>query len=286
MAGFDVKVVLDGISRFRHPKLPARFGRRGASRSVQQSRHFCAHPQRHREGADRQLAADPVGFHRHRTVSCIRLHHLRRPAKFHAGAAAFGGHLVRHPGRDADRRLADRRELRHRHEPAHGGRQTPAARRCHRRHAARHRLRRHRLLLGAEPVQRRQHDQAGGPAGRLDQVYRRLGVFPAGDGAGRHDRLRLPPRRRHRYALRPELPPDHQEFRAVGDVPGLDGGLGVLLVRLALQRHLPGRAAQARRRDPHHQPDRQRRLRCWRPDAEAADRGSRGPVRDRGLEGL
>ena len=42
--------------------------------------------------------------------------------------------------------------------------------------------------------------------------------------------------------LRAEPAPDRQECRAVGDVSGLDGGLGVLLLRLALQRHLPGRA--------------------------------------------
>ena len=42
------------------------------------------------------------------------------------------------------------------------GRQAPAHGRCHRRHAAGRGVRRHRLLLGAAPVQRRQPDQAAG----------------------------------------------------------------------------------------------------------------------------
>ncbi len=111
-------------------------------------------------------------------------------------------------------------------------------------------------------------------------------VLPAGAGARRHAGVRLPARRRHFHALRAEPAPDRQECRAVGDVPGLHGGLGVLLLQLPLQRDLPVRGAQARRRDPHHQPDRRRRLRHRRADPEAPDRGGRAPVRYRGLEGL
>ena len=36
------------------------------------------------------------------------LHHLRRPAQFHPRAAAVLGDRLRHPGRDADRGVADR----------------------------------------------------------------------------------------------------------------------------------------------------------------------------------
>ena len=117
-------------------------------------------------------------------------------------------------------------------------------------------------------------------------VRRRVGLLPALAGAAGDARLRLQARRRHLDALRAKRAPDRQECRAVGDVPGLHDGLGVLLLRLAFQRHLPGRGAQARRRDPHHQPDRRRRRRHRRADAEAADRGSRAAVRYRRLEGL
>ena len=130
--------------RGRKPELSIRSRRLGAARAVQQQ----PHPPRHREGADRQLAADAACLHRHRPVACLRLHDLRRPAQFHQRAAAVRPHLLRHPGRDADRGLADRRELRHRHEPARRGRPAPAPGRCQRRHAARRGLRRPRLLLG------------------------------------------------------------------------------------------------------------------------------------------
>ena len=156
------------------------------------------------------------------------------------------------------------------------GRPARAAGRRQRRHAARRGVRRPRLLLDArtsttpssltkQPALKA--DWGGSPT---SSVYFLLALVLVA-----HARLRLPARRRHLHALRAEPAPDRQECRAVGDVPGLHGGLGVLLLRLALQRHLPGRAAQARRRDPHHQPDRRRRRRHRRADAEAPDRGGR-----------
>ena len=159
--GFDIKAAVDGIVAFASQNYPFILAGLGAARAVRQGN---PHPPRHREGADRQLAAHAARLHRHRAVAGLRLHDLRRPAQFHQRAAAVGVHLVRHPGRDADRRLADRRELRRRHEPAHRGRPAPAAGRCQRRHAARRGVRRHRLLLGAAPVRRRQPDQQ--PASR------------------------------------------------------------------------------------------------------------------------
>ena len=55
--------------------------------------------------------------------------------------------------------------------------------------------------------------------------------------ARRRHRLQLPARRRHLHALRAERAPDRQERGVVGDVPGFDGGLGLLFLQLALQRH-------------------------------------------------
>ena len=75
----------------------------------------CSH---HRGDDAQQLAAGAARGDRGRALPCLRLHDLRRPAQFHLRAAAVRSHRLRHPGRDADRRLADRRELRHRHEPA------------------------------------------------------------------------------------------------------------------------------------------------------------------------
>ena len=279
--GFDIKAAVDGIAAVVSQYYPFSARRPGAAAAVRQQ----PRPRRHPQGADRQLAAHAAGLHRHRAVAGLRLHHLRRPEKFHQRAAAVGVHLVRHPGRDADRRLADRRELRRRHEPARIRRPAHAPGRRQRRRAARRGLRRPRLLLGSAPVQRRQPDQHRPQGGRV-QVRRRIDLFPPRAGAVRHAGLRLPAWRRPLHPLRAEPAPDRQECRAVGDVPGLHVGLGVLLLRLAFQRHLPGRAAQARRRDPHHQPDRRRRLRHRRADAEAPDRGSRAAVRHRGLEGL
>ena len=88
----------------------------------------------------------------------------------------------------------------------------------------------------AEPDQYRRQ-------GRHGPVRRRVGLLPALARAAGDARLRLPARRRHLDAVRAEPAPDRQERRAVGDVHGLHGGLGVLLLQLAFQCHLPGRVS-------------------------------------------
>ena len=177
----------------------------------------------HRRDDVQQLAARAAGRHRHRPVARLRLHHLRRPAQFHLRAAAFHPDRLRHPGRDADRGVADRRELRHRHEPAQRFGQRPHRARSHRRHAARRGAGRPGVLLAAQSIQRRRF-HAGLRAGRrLGPVRRRRALFPDCRRAGRRHRLQLPARRRHLHAVRAERAPDRQERGVVGDVPGLDG---------------------------------------------------------------
>ena len=56
--------------------------------------------------------------HRPRALGRLGLHHLGRHAPLHRRCRALGHDHVRHPRRDADHRLAHRRELRDRHEPA------------------------------------------------------------------------------------------------------------------------------------------------------------------------
>ena len=86
-----------------------------------------------------QLASGAARRHRPRALGRLGLHHLGRHAPLHRRCRALGHDHVRHPRRDADHRLAHRRELRDRHEPADcakparldgaqpGGRRSPAA---------------------------------------------------------------------------------------------------------------------------------------------------------------
>ena len=116
--GFDIKAAVDGIVAVVSQYYP--FLLAGLVLLLLFGNH------RIRDGIHKalteQLAAHAARLHRHRAVAGLGLYHLRRAAQFHQRAAAVGIHLVRHPGGDADRRLAHRRELRRRHEPARLGR--------------------------------------------------------------------------------------------------------------------------------------------------------------------
>ena len=175
--GFDVVAFVNGIWQSQYGLLALLSG--APVRCPLGFRLLQPAVQDHRRDDVQQLAARAAGRHRHRPVARLRLHDLRRPAQFHLRAAAFGPDRLRHPGRDADRGLADRRELRHRHEPAQRLGQRPHGARSHRRHAARRGARRPRLLLAAQSIQRRRL-HAGLRAGRrLGPVRRRRALFPA-----------------------------------------------------------------------------------------------------------
>ena len=194
----------------------------------------------------RQLAAGAAGRRGNRALARLRLHHLRRPAQLHVRAAALGARRLRHPGGDADRLLADRRELRHRHGPQ--GR-APRRHECARGNAGRGLWRgpcRPRLLLGAQPLRR--HRPYGRcrrrppTAGRLAARGRCGALFPDGSGPARAHRSRREARRRHRPLLRAGRPPHRRQRGAVGDAARVHGRLGALLLRFPLQCDLPRRA--------------------------------------------
>ena len=242
----------------------------------------------HRGDDVQQLAAGAAGRHGHRPLAGLRLHHLRRPEQFHLRAAAVGAHRLRHPGRDADRGLADRRELRHRHEPA----QSPAQGRQPRTRPSSAWRSAWRWSASCST------GRWSGSTPSASQGAAVQGFAPTGGGSPTSRSISpsrccwwpsspsIPARRRHLGALRAERAHHRPQRRAVGDVPGLDGGLGVLLLRLALQRHISRRAAQARGRDAHPEPGRPRGRRHRRAGAEGAARGGGAAVRDRWLEGL